>query len=157
MSFIATEPTDNGTAPDAGTVTNDGFFPDINKDHLRAAMRLDGTVTDERLVDALVSAIINVNGELGTWKAASIAAGVAELESMEPRVAGKSIKATLYRTAVYRATKADLTERYRDYDATKSGAHEAAELETTIEDDRRASKWAIRDILGLNRTTIELI
>lgn len=36
MSFIATEPTDNGTAPDAGTVTNDGFFPDINKDHLRS-------------------------------------------------------------------------------------------------------------------------
>jgi hypothetical protein len=120
-------------------------------------MRLNGTVTDERLVDAVVSTVINVNGELADWKAASIAAGAVDVESMTPQIGGKSVKATLYRTAVYRMSKADLTERYRDFDSTKSGAHEADQLDTTVDDDRRAARWAIRDLLGLNRTTIELI
>jgi hypothetical protein len=160
-SFIANEPAPTAAAPDgtpaAGIVSNDGFFPDIDKAHLRAAMRLNGTVTDERLVDALVSAIINVNGELAGWKAASVAAGAADVESMLPKIGGQSVKATLYRTAVYRSTKADLTERYRDFDSTKSGAHEADQLDTTVDDDRKAARWAIRDLLGVNRTTVELI
>lgn len=157
MSFIANEPASTGDTPNAGIILNDGFFPSINKAHCRAAMRLNGTVTDERLVDALISAMINVNAELAAWKVASIAAGAITVEAMPPQLGGQSIKATLYRTAVYRTAKADLTERYRDYDTTKSGAHEADELDATVEDDRRAARWAIRDLLGLPRTTVELI
>ncbi|MYM70524.1 head completion/stabilization protein [Pseudoduganella sp. FT55W] len=161
-SFIANEPVSTptsapGETPPAGIITNDGFFPDIDLAHLRAAVRLNGTVTDERLVDALVSAMINVNGELAAWKVASIAAGAVNLEAMPPQLGGKSIKATLYRTAVYRSTKADLTERYRDYDSTKAGDRAADELEPSIDDDRRAARWAIRDLLGVARTTVELI
>lgn len=158
MSFIATDPASTPAAPaPAATVTNDGFFPDIDLAAMRAAMRLDGTVTDARLVDAVVTAMIGVNGELSAWQAAQLAAGAVALADIGPKINGEGVKLVLYRTAVYRTARADLTERYRDFDSTKSGAHEADQRETTIEDDRRAARWAIRDFLSLPRSTIELI
>lgn len=156
-SFIANEPTAAPATPDAGLVLNDGFFPSIDKAHMRGAMRLDGTVTDERLVDALIPAIINANAELAEWKAQSIAAGAVDVETMLPQIGGKGVKATLYRTAVYRAAKADLTERYQDFDATKSGTNKAEQIAATVEEDRRAARWAISDIQGKPRTIVELI
>ncbi|WP_198403762.1 head completion/stabilization protein, partial [Burkholderia oklahomensis] len=41
----------------AGTLTNDGFFPDIDLSALRDAMRLDGTVAHERLRHAARDAV----------------------------------------------------------------------------------------------------
>lgn len=158
MSFIATDPASTPDAPaPASTVTNDGFFPDIDLANLRAAMRLDGTVTDARLVDAVVAAVIGVNAELAGWQLAQAGAGATALADIGPKINGEGVKLIQYRTAVYRTARADLTERYRDFDSTKSGAHEADERETTIDDDRRAARWAIRDFLGLPRSTIELI
>jgi hypothetical protein len=159
MSFIATAPDSPAeTPPDANTVTNDGFFPDIDLIYMRAAVRLDGTVTTERLRDATVAAILQVNDELAAWKAAQIAAGFATLvEVTAPEIGGDSINLVRYRTAVFRLARADLTERYRDFDATKSGVDQAEKLECTIDDDRRAARWSIRDLLGRPRSTIELI
>lgn len=159
MPLIAIEPTDTTDAPaDMVIVTNDGFFPDIDLNKLRDTMRLDGTVTAARLRDAAVDAIISVNDELAAWKAAQIAAGAADMAAVPaPQIGGESVQLARYRTAVYRQAKADLTERYRDFDATKSGSDDADKLEENICTDRRAARWAIRDILGLARTTVELI
>lgn len=157
MSFIATAPSST-TPPDSATVANDGFFPDIDLNHMRAAVRLDGTVTNERLRDATVAAVLLVNDELATWKAAQIAAGIDALVDVPaPEIGGETINLVRYRAAVYRYARADLVERYRDYDATKSGADQAEKLECSADDDRRAAKWSIRDMLGKPRSTIELI
>lgn len=159
MSFIATAPDSTPTTPpDSATVTNDGFFPDINLDHMRATVRLDGTVTAERLRDASIAAVLLVNDELAEWKAAQLGAGHNTLATVPaPEIGGESINLVRYRTAVYRFARADLVERYRNFDATKSGVDQAEQLESTIDDDRRAAKWSIRDILGRPRSTIELI
>jgi hypothetical protein len=165
MSFIATEPghtprpADASVAPERrATIVNDGWFPDIDLSALRDAMRLDGTVTHERLVDAVTGAIADVNAQLGTWQATQLSAGFGSLGDVpSPVIDGQSVRLTRYRSAVYRLAKADLTARYRDYDSTKSGAARAEELETTIDDDRRAAHWAINDITGRRRTTVELI
>lgn len=157
MSFIATAPA-SSTPPDSATVANDGFFPDIDLDHMRAAVRLDGTVTAERLRDATVDAVLLVNDELATWKATQIAASYARLVDVPAtEIAGETINLVRYRTAVYRFARADLVERYRNFDATKSGVEQAEQLECSADDDRRAAKWSIRDMLGKSRTTIELI
>jgi hypothetical protein len=156
MSFIATAPSST-PAPDAATVTNDGFFPDIDLDQVREQMRLDGTVTHARLRAAAVDAVISVNHELEAWKASRMAGGVTSLADTLPKIGGASVYLTLYLSAVYRTAKADLTERYRDFDATKSGEDKAEQLTDTIGDDRRHARWAIRDILGRPRSTIELI
>jgi hypothetical protein len=156
MSFIATAPSST-PSPAASIVTNDGFFPDVDLDQLREQMRLDGTVTYARLRAAAVDAVISVNHELEAWKASRMADGAASLGDTLPKIGGASVYLTLYLSAVYRTAKADLTERYRDFDATKSGEDKAEQLADTIGDDRRHARWAIRDILGIPRSTVELI
>ena len=156
MSFIATAPS-SAPAPAAAIVTNDGFFPDVDLDQLREKMRLDGTVTHARLLDATILAIGSVNHKLQAWKAYRLAAGDTSMADTLPKVNGESFYLALYRSAVYRTAKADLTERYRDFDSTKSGEDKAEQLDATIDDDRRHARWAISDILGRRRTTVELI
>jgi hypothetical protein len=156
MSFIATAPSST-TTPSASIVTNDGFFPDIDMDALREAVRLDGTVTAARLRDATIAAVIEVNNELQAYRARQVAAGVTALAQLQPQIGGVSVAVSQYLAAVYRTAKADLTERYRDFDTTKLGKDRADHLEGTIDDDRRAARWAIRDLLGKPRSTIELI
>ncbi|RAS16067.1 head completion/stabilization protein [Paraburkholderia bryophila] len=158
-SFIATaEPTIPATPADAAIVTNDGWFPDIDMNALRASMRLDGTVTHERLRDATIDAIASVNAELGTWQAGHVAAGHADLAAVPaPSIGGESVQLARYRRAVFNLAHADLTERYRDFDSTKSGGQKADELEQTICLSRRNARWAMSDMRGLSRSTIELI
>lgn len=157
MSFLATAPSTTPTAPAGAIVTNDGFFPDIDLDKLREAMRLDGTVTAVRLRDAAIAAVISINDELQAWKAGKQAAGVLTLAELPPQIGGVSVQVSRYLAAIYRTAKADLTERYRDFDATKAGEAKADQLESTVDDDRRAARWAVRDLLGRPRSTIELI
>lgn len=158
MSFIATEPaTVPQQPPQAATVANDGFFPDIDLPRLRSTARLDGTMTDERLRNAVVEAVISINTELAAWKTAQQLAGVISLAQLEPKVDGEAVQLRRYLTAIYRTVKADLNEQYRNFDATKSGTDEAEKLEQMVETERRAARWAVRDLLGLPRTTVELI
>lgn len=158
MSFIATAPASTPSTPaDAQTVTNDGFFPNINLADLREIVRLDGTVTIARLRNAAIAAVISVNTELQDWKAAQLAAGVIRVDQMGPQIGGISVPASHYLNAVYRTAKADLSGRYRDFDSTPEGQAKADHLETTIGGDLQAARWAIRDLLGQPRTTVDLI
>ncbi|QBI48235.1 head completion/stabilization protein [Burkholderia pseudomallei] len=101
-----------------GTLTNDGFFPDIDLSALRDAMRLDGTVTAERLRHAARDALLTVNDELAAWRARQRAAGAATLADVPaPRIDGESAHVARYRRAVYHLTHADVTEKYRGYDS----------------------------------------
>ncbi|WP_442965592.1 head completion/stabilization protein [Pseudomonas sp. RIT-PI-r] len=43
------------------------------------------------------------------------------------------------------------------YDSTNSGNQNAEELTPSIDELRRDQRWAVRDFLGLGRTTVELI
>lgn len=159
-SFIATAPAGavSGSASNAAVIANDGWFPDIDLTALRAAMRLDGTVTQERLREAATAAMASVNAELATWRDAQLAAGHASLADVPaPTIGGESVQLARYRRAVYHLAHADLTERYRDYDATKSGGQRAEDLEATVCDARRNVRWALSDLRGIPRTTVELI
>ncbi|MFP3567299.1 head completion/stabilization protein [Paraburkholderia sp. SIMBA_030] len=139
-------------------VTNTHWFPSVDLAHMRQAVRLDGTVTHARLRDAVIAAIDEVNRELSTWRQAHQAAGVATLAELPADdIGGESVHLARYRRAVYYLARADVTEQYRDFDSTKSGAADAAELETTIDADRRNARHAINDMRGAARTTVELI
>lgn len=159
MSLIATAPAATQDAPDgANVITNDGWFPDIDMLHVRKAVRLDGTVTDERLRGALVIAMAAINDDLRTFAGAHASLGVLTLaDVLAPTIDGESINLARYRNAVYYTARADLVEKYRDFDSTKSGHQAADQLENTVDDDRRTARWAVRDILGVGRMTVELI
>ncbi len=154
-SFLAT---DASTTPESNAIGNDGFFPDIDLQHLRDAVRLDGTVTEPRLKEAVIGAILHVNQELTDWQAAQQAAGVEKLcDVPAPQIGGESKLLACYRRAVYSTAKADLIERYGDYDTTAEGKKKAESLDCQIEEQRRNAHWAIADIIGRPHLTVELI
>lgn len=141
-----------------GTVANDGWFPDIDLAGLRDAMRLDGTVTDERLRLAILDALASVNDELATWQAAQVADGHIDLASMPaPHVDGVSVHVVRYRRAIYHRVRADVLEQYRGYDTTKSGVNHASDIADAVSEARRNVRWAINAIRGIPLSTIELI
>lgn len=153
-SFLASAPVQSGQ----NLIGNDGFFPDIDVDAALAAMRQDGTVTAERLRGALVEGVLSVNDDLASWRTDQLAGGYATLGAVPaPLVDGKSAHVHRYLRAVYCEARASLIERYRDYDATAAGDRKAEALMQAVEDLRRDARWAISDIAGRPRSTVDLI
>lgn len=154
-SFLVNVP---GTAQPETVITSATFWPEVDPVKVRAAQRIDGTITPERLREALVEAISSVNAELSAWRIARIAEGYATLAAVPAEIVdGSSTHVNRYLRAVGCMAKAMLTERYRDFDTTAAGNKKADKLEDPIDDLRRDARWAISSILGNGRSTIELI
>jgi hypothetical protein len=157
-SFIAAASVPAQAHPGGEPIGNDGFFPDISVDHAYAAMRLDGTVTQQRMRAALVEAVISVNDELQTWKVAQVSFGRNTLADVPaPKIDGRSAHLHRYERAVHCLAAAWLIERYRTIDATAAGDRKAEAENLGVDDLRRDARWAISDIQGAARTTVELI
>jgi len=135
---------------------NDGFFPDFNLDSVRASLRIDGSVTDARLMPACVSAVIETNADLAPLKEKYQQFSKLELVTAD-QINDESTLIHLYRRAVYCNVGAELAERYRSYDATAAGNQRADDLTPSIDEYRRDARFAIRDLLKLVRVTVELI
>lgn len=148
----------NSPAPVEATISNIDFFPTISLEKCRASIRLDQNITEPRLRAALINAMQEVNADLASWRATQTAAGYAELDDVPAdQIGGVSVKTNSYTRAVYCFAKAELIERYRDYDTTLSGNQRADELDPAVDDYRRQGIIAIRAIIGAPRCTIELI
>src|SRR5476649_990847 len=153
MNFIAPEQ----ASTEQGVITNTPFWPDVDLNHYQEAMRTDGTVTPDRLMHAALNAISEVNAELNGYKARQMAMGFPSLaEVPAPAIGGDSEKLYLYRRAVFSVIKANLTEHYRDIDATKPGAKRAEDMESAIDELWRDAKWAMRRLQGDIHMTVEL-
>lgn len=150
--FVASAP-----AP-AFILTNDGFWPDIDANHLRERQRIGGNVTNARLEEAAVAAMISVNRELRTLKLRYMAAGADTLAAVPAeQIQDESELVHTYRRAIYSTASAEIAERYPTYSATNSGAAKGEEEEQSADDYRRDARFAIRDLLGISRTTVELL
>jgi len=160
MQFVARPPA--GDPPedpqDSNPVSNDGFFPDVDPAKVRKAGRINANVTAARLRAALIAAIITVGNDLGSWAASQQSAGDAKLEDV-PAVSidGTSRLVHAYHRAITCFAKAEVIERYRDFDTTAAGGKALDELDASTDELRRDGVHAIRDILGKGRTTVELI
>ena len=151
-AFVASGPVTGGH------INTDPFWPSIDLDNLRATLRIDASVTPARLETAVIAAAINLNRELKRWKAQQQAAGYATLADVpDTKIEDVTVQAHLYRRAIEAGTGAEVCERYRDYSATNTGSDKAEETAPTIDDYRRDLRWAVRDFLGVSRTTVELI
>lgn len=151
--FVATG---SGGSSISSALTNDGFFPNFNLESVRAALRLDGSITDARLMPACVSAVIETNADLAPLKEKYREFDQLELAPSD-RINDESILIHLYRRAVYCNVGAELAERYRSYDATAAGNQRADDLTPSIDEYRRDARFAIRDLLKMVRVTVELI
>ncbi|MET3916251.1 hypothetical protein ABID97_003033 [Variovorax sp. OAS795] len=156
MSFLANPPTP--TATEEQQLENDGWFPAIDLAKLRATARLDGTVTPERLRYSALTAVLGINAELAAYKSAQQLLGHANLAAVPaPGIDGQSAQTARYLRAVYSSVQADLIEHYRDFDTTGAGDKVAEKLALRTGELRRDVRWAVSDLLGIRRTTVELI
>ncbi|RMT70236.1 hypothetical protein ALP29_03492 [Pseudomonas syringae pv. avii] len=147
----------NGTT-ESGSVNSSAFWPAIDLDELRATLRIDASVTTPRLKTAVITALIGVHNEFKAWRTEQQAAGYATLADVpSEKIEDESVQVHLYRRAIEAATGAEVCERYRSYDTTNSGNRQADELMPSIDEYRRDLRWAVRDFLGLPRTTVDLV
>ncbi|MDP3229389.1 MAG: head completion/stabilization protein [Acidovorax sp.] len=160
MSFIATaNPPARGAEPAVG---NDGFWPNIDREKLRADIRLDGTVTAERLHKALLAAMWSVNGELREWKKLQTDEGHATLQAVPAdQLDGQSVKVQQYRAAIYAHVQVQLAEAYRDIDTLPQGAGKEprvmAAIEIRVDGFNQQLRWAIADLQDTSRVIAELL
>lgn len=123
-------------------------------------MRIPTDISDQRLSDALKAGMLEAAEDLAAWEAQQQAAGVGRLGDVpdrNPDIADEKRLEVLWRRAVHSLAAADVSELQRGPDTTAAGAKRAEQLDLTVDDHRRNARFAIRDILGRARTTVELI
>lgn len=158
MDFVSPEPANEKDE----TLTSGAFWPEINTRAFRESMRVDGTVTQSRLIEALKNAMIETNRELSSFQQQEIHLGYQTLEAVPAnKITHGEIDVSelviLYRRAVFSAAKANLIERYRDIDTTPNGSKKADDLALNIDDLQRDAIWAIQRIKGTTHNIVELI
>ncbi len=165
MSLIAAAPPLVRTTPPRdpaplGKVSAGPWWPEIDLAALRDAMRLDGTITPQRLLPAVQEAVAATIGQLAAWAKTREDEGHASLAAVPAlQIDGESINVQRFRRAVHCHAKANLLERYSDYDTTgrERGKDQGEARDDQAEHHRRDATWAVRDILGASRLTVELI
>ncbi|BFU60775.1 MULTISPECIES: head completion/stabilization protein [Rodentibacter] len=137
-------------------IINEAFFPDLSLSQCRNQMRIDGTVTKTRLLDALIEAIASVNDELAAFQQENSQHGkLAQIPTQH--INNESILVQRYRRAVLCLAAANLNERYAAYDTTNDGEKKMELLKDGIDQLRRDARFAISDILKIRRIDVELI
>lgn len=121
--------------------TND--YPDIALNNARTILRLSGEVTDARLKESLLNAAQSIQTELSDWKKTKN-----ELSDKEQQ---------LYLRAVFFYAKAELIERYKDFDLTDRGERRADNYADAVDEARRNVRWAVSDLLGRSRVIVEVL
>ena len=156
-SVIANGGTVSPPSTSDGVIANDGFWPDVDLAMLRASTRLTGNVTAERLRASTIEAILDVNTQLATYKAARIGEGWDSAADVGDTLAGASALVHRYLRAVDSTVQADIAEKYRDWDNTRAGDYRAQGEADSADDFRRNARWAVADILGRPRNVVELL
>lgn len=148
MGFVADTPAQPEN-PIVNGGTGNSFWPDIDPQHCRTVMRFDHSITPQRLRDALINAMLSINLDNADWVAQCQFDGKSTLADISDlQVGGENANINLYQRAVYCLAKADLLERYADFDSTGSGSQRAEQLNETVDDYRRQSILAVRHLTG---------
>lgn len=150
----------NGTTTEyqQATVTNDGFWPDIEVGDFERDRAMPADLQPATVAGAVLSAVAQVNIELAITKARLNAEGhwtAAEVPG--PEVNGQNQLTVLYRQAVFARAKADLVT-----EAGSLSQREVGNNQATQGGDVRAALLAesqqhIRAIKGAHRCGIELL
>ncbi|MBD3610556.1 MAG: head completion/stabilization protein [Gammaproteobacteria bacterium] len=145
------------------TIDNLDFYPAIDVAKFRDATRLQDTVTDGRVVEALRTSVMDINRELASWRTTQEEQGYTTLAEVPADDYGPDAQNPLseyshfYLVAVYSSAKALLIEFYNDIDTSEEGLRRFVGFEATKDVYLREAREAIRNILGTNHATVELI
>ncbi len=139
-------------------ILGDGWYPDIDLEQLRAAQRIFQNVTPARLREAVMAGIESVGSDLTDWRDDRLEDGAASLAAVSAaQIDGEPRLVVLYRRAVGCYARAELLERYRDFDLTSTGQRDGEIMVSSAAEQRRDALHAVRDIMGKRRTTVDLL
>lgn len=145
-----TAPPDN--APLNGQIIDaDGWFPGIDTAHVRKAVRIgEGTVTQERLAEAVVAGMLAGLKELSVWRSARAIEGIPNLEDVSPaQLAGQNHAVLLWRRIVTFYAAAELIDGHVDVTATDEALDRADEKRLTADNYRRKAYEAVADLRAI--------
>ena len=136
-------------------ISNTFFFPSVDPVRVRELMRLEHTVTPERLRVAIKDGIAETNAELFEYRSVQMAIGFKQLADVPAETLdGESVRCFYYLRAVVAMTTATLYERYRGVDASAKGDKKADDVESTIDELWRDMRWAVSRLQGKSRCII---
>ncbi len=169
--FVSTPPA--SVSPEDSTVGADGWFPDVDVNSVRAAIRIgEGVCTHERLVAAIEGAMLTAFRVLSGWRAAQVIAGAASLEDvpnidvatgLNREINGRPETVALWERIVRYFAGAEVYDLHRDVSATDQGNIRAEDRVFTADDLRRLGHNAISDLASINvavkvqRNVVELL
>lgn len=140
-------------------IQNDGFWPDMDAGAFERRRGTPAAQDDERIAYAVANAMASVNLELERLKSRYLAEGIAKAAELEafPAINGKSRVVIQYEAAVFARAKADLLPDFATVHQKKEGDH-LAERSLEIKNDLLAESVRIlRNMLGHNRSTVDLL
>ena len=149
MGFVA----NGNNTPSQIIIKSDSFYPNVALDHIREIVRIEGAVTDDRLKQAIIEEVIDINRLLKSLK--DKAAQLSDLSTTQ--INDQPETDFLYISAIANGVAAKINENYRNYDSSNAGGKKAEDAELTVDDYRRNKQWAILQLLGENHTVVELI
>lgn len=138
------------------TITNDGFWPDVNLLEFQQSRALPTDINTDFLADALIATLTEINSELSEVQKRHQANGFATAQDV-PGVSrkGRNALCAQYLKAVFARAKADLLG---EYTAIVSRApnlqQESPELRRRL---LAESAVVIRNMKGLKRATVKTI
>ena len=146
--------------PARDTIPNSPWWPVVSFECYRAASRIDRTAADEQVFAALREAVMAVNAQAAGWlgNAFALHPGATTLADLPaPDSQPTDYLSARYLRAVYCAADALLAESYRDFDSSGEGDRRADAMEGRIDAYRRESQYAIAELIGRPRRTVELL
>ena len=145
-----TAPPDNADL--AGQVIEaDGWFPGIDTAHVRKAIRLgEGSVTDERLKEAVIAGMLSGLKSLAVWRSARALEGHADLDAVSNlQIAGEAITLVLWRRVVTFYAAAELVDGHTDVSATDDALDREDDKMTQADRYRRKAYEAVADLRAI--------
>ena len=149
----------SGSEYQATEITNDGFWPNINAGDFEKRRGIPAAQDSGRIAIALVNAVSEVNQQLEGLKAKYQKAGHKKAHELTvfPVMNGKNRVVYQYESAVFARAKADLLPDIATVHTKDKGDHMAdrsAEVRTEL---LAESQRIIRNMKGLNRSSVALL
>jgi hypothetical protein len=146
-------------SPAGSLVEADGWFPSIDVNAMRDAMRLRGEVPHSRLVEAIRGGMLTVMAQTDDWASNWRKNGASSLAQVKPdkTLDDQHLLTMLYIRAVRFYAAAELADLARDSSATREEVDRIEEESLVAPDLRAHALAAVRDMLGVTRVAVELI
>lgn len=140
-------------------ITNDGFWSDVNAGDFEKRRGVPAAQNAERIAIALVNAIAEVNKQLESLKAEYVEQGYSHASEVPatPSIAGKNRIVIQYESAIFARAKADLLPDFSTVHQRKEGDHLAERSEEVKNELLAESERIIRNMCGMNRSTVTLL